>query len=642
MKQIHNIRIGRLIAVAILTIATFNFANAQIFFSSGTPYLNNFDSLGSAATAVWTDNSTLPGWYADRAGGTAAAGPIPTYIGGTGSGTTGGLYSWGVAGVNPLTDRALGSLSSGTPGTLAYGVAFTNDTAVTITNITVSYTGEQWRNGGNTAVQQLAFSYLKGSSALTSADPANTLVWTPVSSLTFNTPINTATAAALDGNAPANRTALSATLTGVTVGPGEAIFLRWVDINDSGNDHGVALDDLSVTWTTVAPNLNPPTITQQPVSVSNYAGNNVQFSVQATGKAPLNFQWYYTNAGNNILINGATGASLGLNTITNANAGQYYVIITNDVPGAITSSIVTLTVLPAVVTNIAYLHTLQDNVNFALTDTNTLYQITGIVTTPNLVVGSPAFSFYIQDATGGIDVFERGGFALLGQLPSDLPSVGQIVTVTATLGQFSGAIEVSPVAANPADSLVLSNNDSTIYPLPAPKVLDFASQSNFPLMETNYEGSLVVVSNVFLDQTLGVFATGATTTLLMTNASHLTMPLFNAAPATDAQGQPIPAFASSVMGVVIQNKASAPFTGSYEISLNLYSDINTNVPTGAPVPPTLIIHSSGGNLMLTWSDPSFSLQSSTNISGPYTTISAAASPYTDSPTNTATFYRLVH
>ena len=101
-------------------------------------------STGTANT--WTDNSTLPGWYASKTSGTGAP-AVGSYRAGTGTDTTGALYSFGIAGMNPVTDRALGSVASGTPGN--FGVRFQNDTAQAITNITISYTGEQWRNGGH-------------------------------------------------------------------------------------------------------------------------------------------------------------------------------------------------------------------------------------------------------------------------------------------------------------------------------------------------------------------------------------------------------------------------------------------------------------------------------------------------------------
>ena len=56
----------------------------------------------------------------------------------------------------------MGSASSGTPGTLNYGIRLKNNTGVVITSIDISYTGEQWRYGGSSTTQfpdKLQFAY---------------------------------------------------------------------------------------------------------------------------------------------------------------------------------------------------------------------------------------------------------------------------------------------------------------------------------------------------------------------------------------------------------------------------------------------------------------------------------------------------
>src|SRR5258708_2103803 len=153
MRIPNSTIIAPLLAAAILV---FRPASAQVLFSAGT-YNQNFDTLATTGTAnTWTDNQTLPGWYASK---TNAGIPstVSAYRASTGSDTAGALYSFGVAGVSPLTDRALGSIASGNvaAGNFAYGVRFTNDTGLEITNITIAYTGEQWRNGGNINTQSL-------------------------------------------------------------------------------------------------------------------------------------------------------------------------------------------------------------------------------------------------------------------------------------------------------------------------------------------------------------------------------------------------------------------------------------------------------------------------------------------------------
>src|SRR5687768_10187759 len=106
----------------------------------GSPLTEGFDTLAQTGTGIaWTDNSTIPGWYSSRV----------TYNSGTGSSNTGALYSFGIAGTNPVGDRALGSVGSGGTGTIFYGVRFVNNTGNTVTSLDVNYVGEQWRNGGS-------------------------------------------------------------------------------------------------------------------------------------------------------------------------------------------------------------------------------------------------------------------------------------------------------------------------------------------------------------------------------------------------------------------------------------------------------------------------------------------------------------
>jgi hypothetical protein len=92
------------------------------------------------------------------------------------------------------------------------------------------------------------------SSPFTSPISVDTAGWTSFSALNFLSPTTGATAAALDGNAAANRTVFSnVLLTGVTLAPGQELFLRWLDADDSGNDHGLGVDDFSVSASLAVP-----------------------------------------------------------------------------------------------------------------------------------------------------------------------------------------------------------------------------------------------------------------------------------------------------------------------------------------------------------------------------------------------------
>jgi hypothetical protein len=58
--------------------------------------------------------------------------------------------------------------------------------------------------------------------------------WTDVNALDFNAPITSGGTGALDGNAAANRTALSATIASLNIANGATFWIRWVDVDDDG------------------------------------------------------------------------------------------------------------------------------------------------------------------------------------------------------------------------------------------------------------------------------------------------------------------------------------------------------------------------------------------------------------------------
>jgi endonuclease/exonuclease/phosphatase family metal-dependent hydrolase len=228
--------------------------SAQVLMSGGT-YSQNFDSLAGSGTGnAWTDNVTLPGWYAATNVTSVKSGSVTLYNAGTGSSTAGALYSFGGS---SSTERALGSLASGTPGNFAYGVRFTNDTTSAQTNFIISYTGEQWRVA-SVNVQTLAFSYRLSYAAITNADAAGTQSWTAFSALDFSSP-NTNATQALNGNDPTNRVVFTnVVLSGAVVQPGQEIFFRWYDPDDSGSDDGLAIDNLTVSFSATAAGTNTP------------------------------------------------------------------------------------------------------------------------------------------------------------------------------------------------------------------------------------------------------------------------------------------------------------------------------------------------------------------------------------------------
>jgi hypothetical protein len=578
-----------------LSSACIQITHAQILVSSGN-YSQNFDSLLNTGTAnTWTDNSTLPGWYAARAAGGPA---FLAYRAGTGSENTGAIYSFGTA---DTTERAFGSAASGGTATISYGIRFLNDTALVVTNLTVSYTGEQWRNGGNTSTQPLAFSYRIAADTSAGADATNGFIWTTVPALTFTSPIATATAGALNGNDPANQQQFNVLLEGVVVPPGEEFFFRWVDLNDAGNDHGLAVDNLTISYTTVAPNMDPPTIAVQPQSQTVTQGNNVNFTVTAAGMIPFTYQWYYDNAP----ILDATNQSLTLTFVDTDQAGAYFVAVTNAMGGIESDDAILTVELPTVTeTNIAYLRTLQGNPNYVPTNTTTLYSVKGVVTTFVNMTGSADAQFYLQDDTAGLAVFVDDGSTIR-------PANGDYVEVIGPLGHFNGLFELNLVAANPSHSVNIISNGAA---LTEPIVLDLASLTNIPYIEGLVEGARVTVSNVFIQGAGGFFVSG--NNYNMTDLNNKVLQLRIDTRVIEMINQPIPEFVTSITGVLGQFGQGPAYTNGYQLFPLQYTDLNV-----IPVPEDSIplnISVSGSDASISWLSAAqgFSLQGTPGLTTP--------------------------
>jgi len=264
----------------------------------GTPVTENFDTLSN--TAGSTTNTALPtGWYITETGGGAR--DNEQYAVDTGGSTTGDIYSYGSA---AATDRALGELRSGTLIPL-FGVKFTNNTGGTITSLDVSYTGEEWRFGGvhSTVADRLDFQYSVNATDL------STGTYLDANALDFNPPVTTGTAGALDGNAAANRTAISSTITGLSIPAGATFFIRFNDVDATGADDGLAIDNVSVTPHGAAPN-TPPTITPPADPIATVAQNAAPFTVNLTGNDDGGiYNWTATPGTGVSTVNATSGAT---------------------------------------------------------------------------------------------------------------------------------------------------------------------------------------------------------------------------------------------------------------------------------------------------------------------------------------------
>lgn len=228
--------------MASLCLLLANQLTAQVSITStSTPYTQNFNTLRATAGT----STTLPtGWRLLETGSNANT----SYASDAGSTATGNTYSYGT-GTN--TERAFGALrSSSLISTM--GVQIRNSTGQTITSITITYTGEQWRCGATGRTDQLDFQYS------TSATSLSTGTWTDNNTLDFLSPSTTSTGAK-DGNAAANRSVKTAIITGLSIANNGLFWLRWNDADATGADDGLAIDDFSIQLN--ATDLTAPTAT---------------------------------------------------------------------------------------------------------------------------------------------------------------------------------------------------------------------------------------------------------------------------------------------------------------------------------------------------------------------------------------------
>lgn len=242
-----------LLSTAVL-LAISRFSYATIDYSTiGATYTQDFNSLASSGTDVpWTNDATIVGWYLYRITGLNDPTPYPMsyYDASDGSAGDGRFYSYGADG---NSERALGGTVSGSFGDRGNSVlqlhfnspagwiaaSLSNNTGSPLTQFTLAYDGEQWKDNAADP-QTMEFQYGFGASF-----PAVATWTSPGSSFSFTSPVNTGAGSAIDGNNAGRVTNIGGTITNLSWQPGTTLWLRWVELNDAGTDHALAIDNVS-------------------------------------------------------------------------------------------------------------------------------------------------------------------------------------------------------------------------------------------------------------------------------------------------------------------------------------------------------------------------------------------------------------
>jgi CHRD domain len=363
-------------------------------------------------------------------------------------------------------------------------------------------------------------------------------------------------------------------------------------------------------WVTNPP--VPPTIVSQPGNTNVFNHQNVSLKVVASGPPTLGYQWFLNN---NALVDGPNFAGANSDTLLvtdilagNGTTGTYRADVSNPFGTTSTTNFVLNVTNPPAV-SIAYLRTLVDG-NFIATNTTQLWQVTGTVTTFTNLTSVNTSSYYIQDATAGINMFVTFGQTFR-------PQLGDVINLVGFMSSFQGNLELeADTVNNPATSYtVLSNN---LALLPAPIVIPYNAITNDIKLAETLEGSVVMLTNVFFTNAV-LISTNANTTTLVTNASGQNFSLLFSSQDQDTADQTVPPFAYTVRGILTQNTnpPNNNLNRGYQLTVTKFSDIVTDPPPAMTLGST----HSGNVTALSWDATpyaySYTVLKSSDVTGPY-------------------------
>lgn len=329
--------------------------------TSGVEISENFDSLptdkannGSVGTspAGWIDDTTspganqfsIPGWYLRHPtdlGATGEGGANQRQRMRLGSGQNTGAF-WGYATNSSTAEKALGSLGAttiaGDGAEMYMALRLRNDTGSTLTSFTLTYDGEQWRDGQSASAETLTFGYNLGATTGNWFNPAT--VFTAVPTLNFTAPVISGTNSAgtpVDGNTAGLVANISSTVFGINWLPGEDLWLRWADPQLASNaDDGLAIDNVRF----IAPGTGP-----SPDVNSAMSGNASSPATWQNNQSPMTGFTYHVLLGHTVTVDGPfTGSVLraesgGTVNIGPSGNGQHIPFLQVAAGGALTESV---------------------------------------------------------------------------------------------------------------------------------------------------------------------------------------------------------------------------------------------------------------------------------------------------------------
>jgi hypothetical protein len=458
---------------------------------------------------------------------------------------------------------------------------------------------------------------------------------------------------------------------------------------------GISGSDFEIvgTITQTAAGIPPGNVVVTPTSFTTNVNASVNFTVSATGDQPT-YSWYQIVGGTTNLVS-TSGPTFTLANVTSANSGNYQVVLVN-ASGSATSSVVSLTVTdPAITAQPANITNILNDIDFfAATVVSSqpvdLYWYYSGTLVTNLSV-SAITNLTTIFVTNNPAATNLAGYYLVasnqfGMVTSAVATATIFVTPSVELTRWDFNATNIYTATNPAASIGIG----TATPGPNPAVTNFifapgalfdpsqvvAGATNqamelngFPAAITNktagfqYNTSTLGYKDILLTwserhsataskymrvqySTNGVdFIDGDVVTF-----SQVAYQFYSSNLGTNPGVANNPNFAfrvvaeweSSAIGTVNSNYdgTSSGFGATGTIREDLMTVFGNPLSLILPIP--LHLQLAGTNVVLTWNDPSssFSLQAAPIVTGTYTNVTGATSPYTNALKNAQQYFRL--
>ncbi len=201
---------------------------------------------------------------------------------------------------------------------------------------------------------------------------------------------------------------------------------------------------------------------------------------------------------------------------------------------------------------------------------NQIVRVRGAVTSIDFR-GGTGIEYYIQDATGGIDLFSTT--ADVGPF-----SIGDSIEAVGSISQFNGLTEL--LITTPASVSALP--PGTVPPA-APQLVTLSQLAGSGVGEA-LEGRLIRIDNVTI--TGGAFpASGSSGNLTISDATGSATLRIDSD--TDIDGTPTPTGRLSIVGLATQFDSSSPFDSGYQILPRTTGDISATVPALSASPTSV-------------------------------------------------------